>query len=79
MDEVVPLLIMALAVGMGLFTWLAALARRRGAAGSALSAAPASYHEAYQGTAHQASHEIRAGGAPGAGPLAGRRMAAAGT
>ncbi|MFG3528813.1 hypothetical protein ACGF8B_18960 [Streptomyces sp. NPDC047917] len=62
MDEVVPFLIMvaALAVVMGFFTWLAVLARRRGVAGSALSAALASYNEAYQGTAHQAYHEIRA-------------------
>lgn len=58
MDEVVPLLVMiaALAVVMGLFTWLAVVARRR----EALSAALASYNEAYQGTAHQAYHEIRA-------------------
>ncbi|MER5367635.1 hypothetical protein [Streptomyces sp. NPDC002722] len=62
MDEVVPLLVMvaALAVVMGFFTWLAVVARRRGVAGSALSAALASYNEAYQGTAHQAYHEIRA-------------------
>ncbi|MCT2545881.1 MULTISPECIES: hypothetical protein [Streptomyces] len=61
MDEVVPLLVVvaALASVMGFFTWLAVVARRRGVAGSALSAALASYNEAYQGTAHQAYHEIR--------------------
>ncbi|MFD0338396.1 hypothetical protein ACFVH0_06820 [Streptomyces sp. NPDC127117] len=57
-----PLLVIvaALAAVMGCFTWLAVGARRRGVAGSAPSAAPASYNEAYQGTAHQAYHEIRA-------------------
>ncbi|WP_326767015.1 hypothetical protein OG978_22960 [Streptomyces sp. NBC_01591] len=62
MGELVPPLVIvtAPAAVMGFFTWLAIVARRRGVAGSALSAALASYNEAYQGTAHQAYHEIRA-------------------
>ncbi|MFF4079298.1 hypothetical protein ACFYZN_07815 [Streptomyces sp. NPDC001777] len=62
MDDLVPLLIAvaALAAVMGFFGWLAVVARRRGVAGTALSAALASYNEAYQGTAHRAYHEIRA-------------------
>ncbi|MER5499432.1 MULTISPECIES: hypothetical protein [unclassified Streptomyces] len=62
MGDLVPLLIAvaALASVMGFFGWLAVVARRRGVAGTALSAALASYDEAYRGTAHQAYHEIRA-------------------
>ncbi|WP_405715427.1 MULTISPECIES: hypothetical protein [unclassified Streptomyces] len=62
MGELVPPLVIAaaLAAVMGFFTWLAVAARRRGVVGPALSAALASYNEAYQGTAHQAYHEIGA-------------------
>ncbi|MFF2412506.1 hypothetical protein [Streptomyces sp. NPDC058092] len=49
-----------LAAVMGLFAWPAVVARRRGVAGTAISAALASYDEAYHGTTHQAYYEIRA-------------------
>ncbi|MEE1808582.1 hypothetical protein [Streptomyces sp. BE133] len=60
MGRFVPLLVGALAAVMGFFTRPAIVARRRGAAGAAISAAPASCNEACRGTAHQAYHEIRA-------------------
>ncbi|MFF3561362.1 hypothetical protein ACFYXS_15100 [Streptomyces sp. NPDC002574] len=54
------LLVVCLAAVMGLFTWLATVVRRRGAAGSAVRAAMASYEEAFQVTAHDAHQEIQA-------------------
>ncbi|MFD9715299.1 hypothetical protein [Streptomyces sp. NPDC059076] len=62
MGEAVSLLVIAgaLAVVMGLFTWLASIVRRRGAAGTAISAALASYDEAFRVTAHESHYEIRA-------------------
>ncbi|MGW1195698.1 hypothetical protein ACWD4B_07520 [Streptomyces sp. NPDC002536] len=54
------ILIGCLAAVMGFFTWLAALARRRGVAGSAVRAALASYEEGMRITAYDAHHEVRA-------------------
>ncbi|MEU3888751.1 hypothetical protein [Streptomyces sp. NPDC029041] len=60
--QLLPLLIVAgaLAVVMGLFTWLASAVRRRGLAGSGFRAAMASYEEAFRVTAHDAHYEIQA-------------------
>ncbi|MFV5995692.1 hypothetical protein ACNPQM_25480 [Streptomyces sp. NPDC056231] len=62
MDEFLPLLAVVggLAAAMGLITWPAWHVRRRGTAGAAITAAPASYDEAFRVTAHEAHHEIRA-------------------
>ncbi|MFB4422934.1 hypothetical protein C5F59_017765 [Streptomyces sp. QL37] len=62
MSDVLPLLVVALALAavMGIFRWLASRVRRRGTAGAAISAALASYDEAFRVTAHDAHHEIRA-------------------
>ncbi|MFD3456013.1 hypothetical protein ACFWVC_28015 [Streptomyces sp. NPDC058691] len=62
MGPFLPYLVLAacLAAVMGLFTWLATVIRRRGAAGSAVRAAMASYEEAFQVTAHDAHYEIQA-------------------
>ncbi|MEV8227490.1 hypothetical protein AB0P41_15805 [Streptomyces sp. NPDC079167] len=62
MSDLLPLLVLAgaLAAVMGLFWWLASRVRRRGTAGAAISAALASYDEAFRVTAHDAHHEIRA-------------------
>ncbi|MEU9061145.1 hypothetical protein AB0D13_20395 [Streptomyces sp. NPDC048430] len=62
MSDLLPLLVLAgaLAAVMGLFRWLASRVRRRGTAGAAISAALASYDEAFRVTAHDAHHEIRA-------------------
>ncbi|MFJ3701625.1 MULTISPECIES: hypothetical protein [Streptomyces] len=62
MSDGLPLLALAvvLAAVMGFFRWLASRVRRRGTAGSAVSAALASYDEAFRVTAHDAHHEIRA-------------------
>ncbi|MFE7132485.1 hypothetical protein ACFVIM_16665 [Streptomyces sp. NPDC057638] len=49
-----------LAAMVGLFAGLALRIRRRGLAGGAMSAALASYEEAFRATAHEAHHEIRA-------------------
>ncbi|PJE94534.1 hypothetical protein CUT44_30475 [Streptomyces carminius] len=49
-----------LAAVLGCFAWFASRVRRRGLAGGALSAALASYEEAFRVTAHEAHHEIRA-------------------
>ena len=49
-----------LAAVLGLFTWLASVVRRRGLAGGAVSAALASYEEAFRVTAHESHVEIRA-------------------
>ncbi|WP_254395517.1 hypothetical protein [Streptomyces sp. AC512_CC834] len=62
MAALLPFVILAggLAVVLGLFTWLAVRIRRRGTAGGAMSAALASYEEAFRVTAHEAHVEIRA-------------------
>jgi hypothetical protein len=62
MSDLLPLLVLAgaLAVVMAVFRWLASHVRRRGTAGAAISAALASYDEAFRVTAHDAHHEIRA-------------------
>ncbi|MFJ8888046.1 hypothetical protein ACIRJR_32220 [Streptomyces sp. NPDC102402] len=62
MNDLLPLLALAgaLAAVMGFFRWLASRVRRRGTAGAAISAALASYDEAFRVTAHEAHHEIRA-------------------
>ncbi|WP_329208722.1 hypothetical protein OG257_17930 [Streptomyces sp. NBC_00683] len=62
MSELLPLLVLAGAVAgvMGFFTWLASRVRRRGVAGAAISAAMASYDEAFRVTAHDAHYEIQA-------------------
>ncbi|MFE4216544.1 hypothetical protein [Streptomyces sp. NPDC056844] len=62
MSDVLPLLVLAgvLAAVLGFFRWLASRVRRRGTAGAALTAALASYDEAFRVTAHDAHHEIRA-------------------
>ncbi|MEV0494363.1 hypothetical protein [Streptomyces atratus] len=62
MDAFLPLLAVVggLAAVMGFFTWLASRVRRRGTAGAAITAALASYDEAFRVTAHEAHHEIRA-------------------
>lgn len=62
MGELLPFLFLlgGLAAVLGLFTWLAARIRRRGLAGGAVSAALASYEEAFRVTAHESHVEIRA-------------------
>jgi hypothetical protein len=62
MDALLPFLILlgALAVVLGFFAWLAVRVRRRGLAGGAMSAALASYEEAFRVTSHEAHIEIRA-------------------
>ncbi|MER5892158.1 hypothetical protein [Streptomyces sp. NPDC001876] len=62
MSEAMPLLVLAgaLAAVLGFFTWLASRVRRRGVAGAAISAAMASYDEAFRVTAHDAHYEIQA-------------------
>ncbi|MYS94679.1 MULTISPECIES: hypothetical protein [Streptomyces] len=62
MSQLFPVLVVAgvLAVVMGFFAWLASLVRRRGLAGSGISAAMASYEEAFKVTAHDAHYEIQA-------------------
>ncbi|MEV4976489.1 hypothetical protein [Streptomyces scopuliridis] len=62
MDVFLPLLILVggLAAVLGFFTWLASRIRRRGLAGGAMSAALASYEEAFRITAHESHVEIRA-------------------
>ncbi|MEU0383626.1 hypothetical protein [Streptomyces chartreusis] len=62
MDEFLSFLILmgGLAAVMGAFAWLASRIRRRGLAGSAMSAALASYEEAFRITAHESHVEIRA-------------------
>ncbi|MFI6082489.1 hypothetical protein ACIBBB_16185 [Streptomyces sp. NPDC051217] len=62
MTALLPLLMVVgcLAVVMGFFGWLALLVRRRGSAGAAITAAMASYDEAFRVTAHEAHYEIRA-------------------
>lgn len=62
MGALLPFLILVaiLAVVLGFFVWLASRVRRRGLAGGALSAALASYEEAFRVTAHDAHVEIRA-------------------
>ncbi|MFD3525589.1 hypothetical protein [Streptomyces sp. NPDC058653] len=63
MTALLPLLTVVgcLAAVMGFFGWLALLVRRRGSAGAAITAAMASYDEAFRVTAHEAHHEIQAG------------------
>ncbi|MFF7444812.1 MULTISPECIES: hypothetical protein [unclassified Streptomyces] len=62
MGALLPFLFLlgGLAVVLGLLTWLAARIRRRGLAGGAMSAALASYEEAFRVTAHASHVEIRA-------------------
>lgn len=62
MDVFLPFLILigALAVVLGFFTWLASRVRRRGLAGGGMSAALASYEEAFRATAHQSYIEVQA-------------------
>jgi hypothetical protein len=62
MGAFLPFLILVaiLAVVLGFFAWLAARIRRRGLAGGAISAALASYEEAFRITAHESHVEIRA-------------------
>jgi len=52
------ILIGGFAAVLGFFTWLASRVRRRGLAGGAMSAALASYEEAFRITAHEAHVEI---------------------
>jgi len=49
----------ALAAAMGALVWLAARARRRGTAGSAIAGAMAAYDEGMHGTAHDAFVEVQ--------------------
>ncbi|MEU1201591.1 hypothetical protein ABZ446_35960 [Streptomyces sp. NPDC005813] len=62
MHAVLPFLILlaGLAAVLGALTLLASRIRRRGLAGGAVSAALASYEEAFRVTAHEAHVEIRA-------------------
>lgn len=62
MAALLPFLILlgALAAVLGLFTWLATRIRRRGLAGGAMSAALASYEEAFRVTSHESHIELRA-------------------
>jgi hypothetical protein len=62
MGALLPFLILVaiLAVVLGFFAWLASRIRRRGLAGAAMSAALASYEEAFRVTAHASHVEIRA-------------------
>jgi hypothetical protein len=62
MGAFLPFLILVaiLAVVLGFFAWLASRIRRRGLAGGAMSAALASYEEAFRITAHESHVEIRA-------------------
>jgi hypothetical protein len=62
MGAFLPFLILVaiLAPVLGFFAWLASLIRRRGLAGGAMSAALASYEEAFRITAHESHVEIRA-------------------
>lgn len=62
MNALLPLLVVVgcLAVVMGFFGRLAVLVRRRGTAGAAITAAMASYDEAFRVTAHDAHYEIQA-------------------
>ncbi|MFI6696592.1 hypothetical protein ACIBLA_33565 [Streptomyces sp. NPDC050433] len=62
MDTLLPLLMVVgcLALVMGFFGWLALLVRRRGTAGAGITAAMASYDEAFRVTAHEAHYEIQA-------------------
>ncbi|MDT7839710.1 hypothetical protein [Streptomyces justiciae] len=62
MDAFMPYLILigGLVAALGFFTWLASRIRRRGLAGGAMSAALASYEEAFRITAHESHVEIAA-------------------
>ncbi len=62
MGAFLPFLISAavLVAVLGFFTWLASRIRRRGLAGGAMSAALASYEEAFRITAHESYVEVRA-------------------
>ncbi|SCK49106.1 hypothetical protein [Streptomyces sp. WMMB 322] len=62
MGELLPYLVVAgvLAAVVGFFTWLAAVVRRRGVAGSAVRGALAAHDEAFHVTAHDSAYEIRA-------------------
>ncbi|MFJ6573581.1 hypothetical protein ACIQNU_39905 [Streptomyces sp. NPDC091292] len=54
------IVVAGMAVVMGFFAWLAVHVRRRGTAGAGITAALASYDEAFRTTAHQAHYEIQA-------------------
>ncbi|MFF6786658.1 hypothetical protein [Streptomyces sp. NPDC012510] len=62
MDAFLPFLMSmgGFAAVLGFFVWLAVRIRRRGLAGGAISAALASYEEAFRVTAHESHVEIRA-------------------
>ncbi|MFH8407152.1 hypothetical protein ACH4FX_20500 [Streptomyces sp. NPDC018019] len=62
MSSIVPLLVVFafFAAVLGLCAWFAVHVRRRGVAGGAMSAALASYEEAFRATSHAAHAEIRA-------------------
>jgi hypothetical protein len=62
MTDLVPLVLLAvgLLAVLGGCTWLAVASRRRGAAGSAISAAMAAYDEALKVTSYEAHVEIQA-------------------
>ncbi|MBT2443224.1 hypothetical protein J7E93_24645 [Streptomyces sp. ISL-36] len=62
MGDLLPLLTVVGVLGavMGFFGWVASHVRRRGLAGTAVSAALASYDEAFRVTAHVSHYELRA-------------------
>ncbi|MFD7920272.1 hypothetical protein ACFV3R_13730 [Streptomyces sp. NPDC059740] len=62
MDDLLPYLVLAaaLAAVMALCRWFAALVRRRGTAGAAVTAALAAYNEAHRVTAYEAHQEMLA-------------------
>lgn len=62
MDSLLPplMIVACLAAVMAFFGWLASLVRRRGSAGAGITAAMASYDEAFRVTAHDAHYEIQA-------------------
>ncbi|WP_033196191.1 hypothetical protein [Streptomyces xiaopingdaonensis] len=64
MDGVLPFLVFAccLAAILAALALLASVVRRRGLAGTAITAALAAHDEAFRATAHQAHHELRAEG-----------------
>ncbi|MBB5934389.1 hypothetical protein [Streptomyces zagrosensis] len=62
MDAIVPFLLIVgfFAASLGCCVWLAVHVRRRGTAGGAISAAMASYDEAFKVTSHESYYEIQA-------------------
>ncbi|MGY0056094.1 hypothetical protein ACWY4P_05985 [Streptomyces sp. LZ34] len=61
MGDLLPFLMVvgSLAVVMGFFTWLAALVRRRGVAGSAVRSIVDVYDQAWHATGHDSHYEIQ--------------------